>query len=129
MLNIRRAVLDDADGIAQVHVALWRETYPGLVPEDFLKYLSIERRKARWAESLSNPADEYHRAFVADVDQKIAGFANFGGERDNDPNYRGELFAIYFCNPAMVRELAGIWFMQLRRIFLRGKFNPSLFGC
>ncbi|NOT03423.1 MAG: GNAT family N-acetyltransferase [Anaerolineales bacterium] len=95
MLNIHRAVLDDAAHIAQVHIASWRETYQGLVPDDFLNNLSVERRTAQWAASLLNPADEYHNVLVAEVDQKIIGFANFGNERENDANYRGELFAIY----------------------------------
>lgn len=30
---VRPAELDDANGIAEVHVTSWRETYSGLVPD------------------------------------------------------------------------------------------------
>ena len=34
---IRPATLNDAPEIARVHVASWRSTYQGLLPDDFLE--------------------------------------------------------------------------------------------
>lgn len=48
MIQIRRANLSDASAIAGVHAASWQETYPGIVPDDFLKNLSVERRFVQW---------------------------------------------------------------------------------
>jgi len=42
MALIRRARADDAAGIAQVHVASWRSTYPGMVPDSYLLGLSTD---------------------------------------------------------------------------------------
>jgi len=95
MLSIRRANLNDAENIARVHVQSWRESYRGIVPGDFLKNLSLERRILQWQNSLSNVQSEYHRAFVAETGGEIAGFANHGRERESDPAYAGELYAIY----------------------------------
>ncbi len=41
--SIRRASLDDAAGIAAVHVATWRSAYPGLLPDAYLAGLSTPR--------------------------------------------------------------------------------------
>jgi len=41
---IRKAKLDDATGIAKVHVDSWRTTYKGIIPDDFLNNLSYEQR-------------------------------------------------------------------------------------
>jgi len=100
MIRIRHANLSDASAIARVHVASWQETYPGIVPDDFLKNLSVERRFAQWANSLSDPGDEYHRTLIAELDDQIVGFVNYGYEHEADPIYRGELFAIYIMRSA-----------------------------
>ena len=48
MALIRRARAEDAAGIAQVHVASWRSTYPGMVPDSYLIGLSTEAYAERW---------------------------------------------------------------------------------
>lgn len=100
MCVIRRAKLEDVTGIARTHIASWRESYRGIVPDDFLNNLSIERRIAQWNESLANPQNQYHRVFVAEVGGEISGFAGYGSEREADPVYLGELYAIYILQSA-----------------------------
>ena len=95
MFNIRPAVVGDAARIAEVHIQAWHETYRGLIADDFLNSLSADRRAARWAASLSDPADTYHHVLAAEVNGEIAGFASYGDEREKETAYRGELFAIY----------------------------------
>jgi hypothetical protein len=43
-LNIRAANLDDAVGIARVHIACWQETYFGILPGEMLAALDIDAR-------------------------------------------------------------------------------------
>lgn len=45
---IREANFQDAQGIANVHVSSWIETYTGIVPESYLAELSKEERKEMW---------------------------------------------------------------------------------
>ena len=45
---VRRATIDDAGGIAVVHVATWRATYRGLMPQSLLDGRSVEARTAVW---------------------------------------------------------------------------------
>lgn len=47
-MNIRLAVPEDADRIAQVHIASWRETYHGIIPTMYLKHLSHDKREQVW---------------------------------------------------------------------------------
>ena len=32
---------DDAEDLARVHIAAWRETYPGLLPDSYLARMSV----------------------------------------------------------------------------------------
>lgn len=92
---VRAATLEDAAAIARVHIETWRTAYRGLVPDDVLAGLSYERRLQRWTEILSRPADGRFGTFVAAADDRVVGFASGGPERDGDPLYQGELYAIY----------------------------------
>lgn len=55
---IRRATPEDASGIAAVHVYSWQAAYRGVVPDDFLRSLSIEDRETVWRESLEDRTSE-----------------------------------------------------------------------
>lgn len=92
--TIRPATRDDVPAIARVHIESWRTTYAGLLPDDLLANLSVERRERGW-NNYFDAADSRDCLFVAEVDRQIVGFANGGEERQGNPDYRGELNAIY----------------------------------
>jgi ribosomal protein S18 acetylase RimI-like enzyme len=109
---VRQATLDDAAAIAHVHVATWRTTYRGLLPDDFLASLSEEHYTERWRRVISEGSS---RVYVADEPAGIAGFASGGRERAGENGFAGELYAIYVLDAAqrrghgreLVRAVAG----------------------
>jgi ribosomal protein S18 acetylase RimI-like enzyme len=50
MITVRRARIADAAAIGAVHVAAWRNTYPGILPDAFLARMS-PIRQARYYEA------------------------------------------------------------------------------
>lgn len=99
-MNIRPAAVEDARALAQVHVASWHETYRGLVPDIYLDSLSVEERTERWRGRLGG-ADAGAFTLVAEDDAgRVVGFATGGPEREGDPVYTGELYAIYLLQTA-----------------------------
>jgi ribosomal protein S18 acetylase RimI-like enzyme len=48
VISIRRARPADAAAIGAVHVAAWRSTYPGILPDSFLARLSVPRQAAHY---------------------------------------------------------------------------------
>lgn len=42
---IRKATIEDAAEIANVHLNSWREAYRNLLPQDFLEWDSLDRFK------------------------------------------------------------------------------------
>jgi ribosomal protein S18 acetylase RimI-like enzyme len=89
---VRDATAEDAEAIAQVHATSWRETYAGLLPESVIANFAYERTLSRWRERL--PATPPQAILV--WDDPPAGYVYCGRERDGDPRYRGEVYAIYF---------------------------------
>jgi ribosomal protein S18 acetylase RimI-like enzyme len=98
----RLALVADAAAIAGVHVASWRETYPGLLPDRYLAAMDVRDYEDRWARTLHDP---YHRSAVLVVEERgvVVGFASCGRERDGDRRYDGELYAIYLLREAQGR--------------------------
>jgi L-amino acid N-acyltransferase YncA len=92
--QVRKATVEDASGIAFVHVRSWQVAYRGHMPDEFLDGLNLEKRTNMWRELTQDP-DKI--IFVAeDREGKIVGFSALGPSRDADANPNtAEVSAIY----------------------------------
>lgn len=93
-MEIRRAQDGEAQVIAKVHVASWQGAYRGLIPDEILDGLSVERRAQWWSQAIKDPEID---VFVSlDEAGRIVGFASIQASRDADaPEATGELTTIY----------------------------------
>lgn len=105
MERIRAAEPDDARAIAAVHVASWRATYRGLLPDEFLAGLALAPWEAQWARALAVPPDERGVWVTTDDTGAVLGFASGGPARGEDAAYPGELYALYLLPAAQGRGL------------------------
>ena len=94
---VRRARLDDAEPIAEIHVRGWQAAYRGHMPDEFLDRLSVEQRADRRRQSISEPRTGEERNWVLERDGRIIGFAVTGPPRDAELSSGSvaELYAIY----------------------------------
>ena len=106
-VRIRPALVEDAAGIARVHVRSWQGAYRGILPDSFLDSLDLPPREERWRQNLQSPAEDRF-TFVAELPSpetglpaEIAGFASGGPERDglivDGVAYDGEVYALYLA--------------------------------
>jgi GNAT superfamily N-acetyltransferase len=115
-VEIRVATIDDAKGIAKVHVDSWRTTYKGIIPEDFLNNLSYEQRTELWIRNISR-TDNY--IIVAeDYEGKIIGFADCWKRETNTVPNSTDLTSIYLLEAYQGK---GIGKMLLKQLFLNVK--------
>ncbi len=85
MIEIRKAQLADATAIAAVHVATWRTTYAGILPEKYLAGMSVVRNAAYYDGAIRSG----HGVLVASASDegfaasgpRIVGFATAGRSR------------------------------------------------
>lgn len=92
-LNIREAKVEDAEGIARVHVDCWRTTYKNIIPRTYLDSLSYAQRTEVWKKNITN-ASNY--VFVAENSKgEIVGFADGGKRETNTIEDTGDLTSIY----------------------------------
>jgi len=105
--KIRLASLDDALALASMHVASWRETYAGLLPDKLLSSLSVEGRAAAWAKIMEEPASSIV-IYLAEHEGSIAGFGSCCAQRTEslkNRGYDGEVSAIYVLREFQKRKI------------------------
>ena len=79
---IRDAVYDDIDKIAKLYISNWKETYKGLLPEDYLNSLTKEYAVEKWNKYLKNK----NHIFVAYEGNEFLGFVA-SKKDDNEEGY------------------------------------------
>ena len=97
-VKIRPATPEDAESIAQVHIASWREAYAGIVSSEVLAGLDVEQRTEQWRRVIDDAARGEKHVWVAedDEDGHITGFASLGPSRDEDADRPPlEIYTIY----------------------------------
>ena len=103
--SVRPAAPRDAKAIAEIHVATWQAAYQGVIPDDFLKAMTVEKRLAYWREAIefSDP-----QILVAADADKVIGFVGFDRSRDvGTKSTVGEIWALYIA-PEHWRQGAGL---------------------
>lgn len=96
---IRRPQLADADELAELHVAVWRQAYAGMMSAKALADLDVGRFAATWrriAESVTDRERDRNTTRIAQhlSTGALAGFATVGAARDDDAPVPRQLWAI-----------------------------------
>lgn len=82
-IDVRAPEVDDARGMAEVHVQAWRVGYDGLLPDAHLAGLDVDRGTERWRTTILDGADG-STALLAEVEGRVAGITQFGAYREVD---------------------------------------------
>lgn len=97
--SIRRATVEDAEALANVHEATWRETYVGLLSEQMLDALTADAREAAWRRILSGETDDHlSTVYIAERPGAVVAFSSCGPQRDPEfarQGYAGEFTSVY----------------------------------
>jgi GNAT superfamily N-acetyltransferase len=94
---VRRAVPEDAEAIAALHIQSWQIAYRGQLPDQYLDQLGeqLSQRSEFWRAQISTPPTSNNEIWVVDTETRVDAFAAIGPAREADPNVTGEFYAIY----------------------------------
>ena len=93
VVTIRGARVGDAQDIADVHDAAWRDAYRGIIPGRELEKMVARRGPKWWQTAILRGT----RLSVLDFDDSIAGYASYGRNRVPTLPYGGEVFELYLA--------------------------------
>lgn len=112
MTRIRPVLLGDAERIAAVSIASWRETYRDILPDTVLASFKPATLARRWRRDLAAPAAGSASYAVEAASGDIVGFASCGRQRAPALPYDGEYYALYllqrFQRQGLGRLLIGV---------------------
>jgi len=90
-VDIRPASGRDADQIANVHEASWRNAYEGLIPHKSLQAMISRRHAGWWRRAISRGTS----VMVVDMGGQIAGYCTYGLNRARALPQEGEIYELY----------------------------------
>ncbi len=103
--QVRPATVRDAKAIAEIQVTSARAAYKGLVPDEELNVLSVDKREQFWRDAIQFMEPQVH---VVTAGETLVGFVGFDRSRDKGtPSTTGEIWAIY-VDPAHWDKGAGV---------------------
>ncbi|HTW28705.1 MAG TPA: GNAT family N-acetyltransferase [Acetobacteraceae bacterium] len=109
MISLRRARPADAPAIGAVHVAAWRSTYPGILPDAYLSSLSVTRQAAHYDAAIRAGAGVYVATasgldLPGGVGSRVVGFTTAGRARIGGLG-EGEIETLYVLDDWRERGL------------------------
>ena len=123
MISIRPATSRDAPAIGAVHVAAWRSTYPGILPDRYLARLSVTRQAAHYDAALRAGVGVH--VATTGTPARIVGFASADRSR-RLTLAEGELETLYvlddYRDQGAGRQLLAATASHLQRIGCRTAF-------
>ena len=112
---------DDADDLARVHVAAWRETYRGLLPDAYLDRMSTTEQARRFRAGLAF-AGPFDATLAAADRDGLVGYASGGPSRTRRPG-EAEISTLYVLRRAQGAGLGRRLTREMARVLAASGFR------
>lgn len=128
-MKLEEATLDDARGIAEVHVTSWNETYPNLLPQKLIEDRNVEKSTKMWEGTINKTNSDSRTIFVLKFRNRIVGFICCCNARENikslglDALKCGEISALYLLKEYQGSCLGKILFDKARSYFSNNNYD------
>ncbi|MDX1900771.1 MAG: GNAT family N-acetyltransferase [Gammaproteobacteria bacterium] len=122
-IYIRKAELSDAEEIASVHIQAWKESYAGIVVDDYLQNIDYQSKLLHRKQIIAGNQGE-NINLVAVCGNSIVGFCDAGpGNKLDAP---GEVFAIYLLQNFKRIGVGDKLFNSAKKHLVKNKLVPFL---
>ena len=127
-VKIEKIKLNDCSKVTKVVTRCWRETYQGIINQDFLDNL-LNNEEERTKRLINNFGEEKNHYLVLKEDEKVIGFVRYDEARDFNYLGYGEITALY-----ILKEYQGLGYgrklVENAMEELRKKgFQKMIIGC
>ncbi len=96
-MTLRPARADEAEALAELHVAAWRDAHAGIAPAAATKALGVVSRLPVWQRYLADPAQT---VLVAERDGTLAALVCFGPASQPELGHQAEIKHLYVAGSA-----------------------------
>jgi len=120
-IRLRRAGIDDAEGVARIQHASWQQAYLGMLPHEILIGMDQSQGTAFWQRVLGQ-REHHDSVIVAELDDEPLGFVSFGPIRQRIPGYSSEFYALYVLPEAQGCGIGTALMAQAARALIRQRW-------
>ncbi|MBD66465.1 MAG: hypothetical protein CME62_14735 [Halobacteriovoraceae bacterium] len=92
-IEIRPMMKTDCEAVGSLHARAWLEAYRGIIHDEFLDSVSIEKRIENWQKDFEKY--QHLTRLVAVLENKVVGFVVGDKEREEIPEIESELWSLY----------------------------------
>lgn len=122
-MKIRPATVEDAVQLAHVHRNSWRATYRGVLTDEYLDALDVDRMASNWRRNILRvPVGTLHLA--AEVEGKVVGFASCGPAREEKSD-AGQLYAINVDPGSWARGVGSALFSAAEQALVEAGYSRA----
>lgn len=123
-LTIRTATAADVRAITTIRIETWRIAYAGLIGDDVLDAMDLDRESARRAELWNKyHLDPRGADLLADADGASVGWASYGPSRELPGE--GELYALYALPERWSSGVGHALMLEVERALRVGGFTTA----
>lgn len=127
-LNIRKAVVSDAESIAKINVSSWQKTYKDIFPKEFLDCLCNEESLKNTILRMQENIKKDNNYLVAELNSEVVGFCKIGkSSKENFENY-GEIIALYVKNSEVKKGIGEQLFITANNL-LKETYDNNIVSC
>ncbi len=91
---IRKVTIDDIPEMARINVECWKHNYKGIVAQDVLDDMSVEKHIKRRTENFEEMQKD-KVFYIKETDGKLVGFISWGLNDDPEAPYDNEITGLY----------------------------------
>lgn len=125
---IRQANLSDAKNIARLIVSGWQTAYEGLMNQNFLNNMSINKMAESWSKNITSQNKDNH-IYVYQDDNKILGIIRFGKPDNENSSYNAEIHVLY-VEPSLKRQGIGTKLFNFAKdYFIKNNTSNMILWC
>lgn len=125
---IRPAKSSDNKGIAYVRTTSWQSTYKGLLPDDYLRNLSVHTYAKAWRKYERNIDKSLSRLILVaeNPSGNIIGFVSGGRSRELENKYDCEIYGLYILDDFQRKGLGTIFVKEMVDYFIYKSFKSMI---
>ena len=123
-ISVRAAAGHDAARLAEVHIAAWRATYRGVMTDEYLDGLDVERAAAAWRRNIEEPRQGTVHLVVQSGDD-VVGFAILGPASGDSDQGAGQLHAINVHPDWWARGAGSVLFAAAEQEFIERGYDRA----
>ena len=126
---IRKASINDVNGISDIVVRGWKTAYKGLIDDDFLNTVSTEEMNNKWRTYISSQ-NEDNRYYVYEKNDKILGIIRFGIPDDQkEEKYNAEIHVLYIDSNCKRQGIGTKLFEFAKDYFIKNNKRDLIIWC